>query len=153
MPNSGMAIQLCLAELERRKVVLADGHRRTVPSVGPVEVRFANRRCFTGAMVRGDDVLLGAIPMEDMELVLRPQRLTVEVNPESPNIKMADQHSQPTHQFTKFLATQGVQFLLQPAPVQLARVAIAQSGALLSHPAGEIAVVEGVGHADKPIPF
>ncbi|MFM8259045.1 MAG: clan AA aspartic protease, partial [Vulcanococcus sp.] len=33
-----LAIQLQLAELERREVVLADGHRRCVPYVGPVEV-------------------------------------------------------------------------------------------------------------------
>jgi len=56
-----LAIQLSLAELERRELVLADGHRRTVPYVGPVEVRFRNRRCFTGAMVLGTEVLLGAI--------------------------------------------------------------------------------------------
>ena len=52
-----VALQLQLRELERREVVLADGHRRSVPSMGPVEVRFANRRCFTGAMVLGDEVL------------------------------------------------------------------------------------------------
>jgi clan AA aspartic protease len=44
-----LAIQLELAELERREVVLADGRRRTVPYVGPVEVRFGNRRCRSGA--------------------------------------------------------------------------------------------------------
>ena len=41
--------------------------------MGPIEVSFANRRCFTGAMVLGNEVLLGAIPMEDMDLVLRPR--------------------------------------------------------------------------------
>ena len=46
-----LAIQLNLAELERREVVLTDGHRRSVPRVGLVEVSFRNRRCFTGAMV------------------------------------------------------------------------------------------------------
>jgi clan AA aspartic protease len=84
-----LAIQLKLSELERREVVLADGHRRTVPYVGPVEVRFANRRCFTGALVLGNEVLLGAIPMEDMDLVLRPQLQSLEVNPESPNIPLS----------------------------------------------------------------
>ena len=84
-----LAIQLSLVELERREVVLADGHRRSVPYVGPVEVRFKNRRCFTGAMVLGNEVLLGAIPMEDMDLVLRPQRQSVDVNPESPNIPVS----------------------------------------------------------------
>ena len=68
------------------ELVLADGRRRTVPYVGPVEVRFGNRRCFTGAMVLGNEVLLGAIPMADMDLVLRPQLQSVDVNPESPNI-------------------------------------------------------------------
>jgi hypothetical protein len=73
-----LAIQLSLSELERREVVLADGH-----------LRFRNRRCFTGAMVLGNEVLLGAIPMEDMDLVLRPQLQSVDVNPESPNIPVS----------------------------------------------------------------
>jgi hypothetical protein len=70
-------------------VVLADGHRRTVPYMGPVEVRFRNRRCFTSAMVLGNEVLLGAIPMEDMDLVLQPQLQSIDVNPESPNIAVS----------------------------------------------------------------
>ena len=89
-----LAIQLSLSELERREVVLTDGHRRTVPYVGPIEVRFGNRRCFTGAMVLGNEVLLGAIPMEDMDLVLRPQLQSIEVNPESPNIPLSVAKSQ-----------------------------------------------------------
>jgi len=71
--------------LERREVVLADGHRRTVPCVGPVDVRFSNRRCFTGATLLGNEVLLGGIPMEDRDLVLRPQLQRLDVNPENPN--------------------------------------------------------------------
>jgi hypothetical protein len=35
--------------------------------------------------VLGDDVLLGAIPMEDMDLVIIPRTGTVDVNPNSPN--------------------------------------------------------------------
>jgi hypothetical protein len=57
--------------------------------MGPIEVSFANRRCFTGAMVLGNEVLLGAIPMEDMDLVLRPQLQSITVNPESPNIPVS----------------------------------------------------------------
>ena len=45
--------------------------------------------CFTGAMVLGNEVLLGAIPMEDMDLVLRPQLQSITVNPESPNIPLS----------------------------------------------------------------
>ena len=84
-----IAIQLQLRELEQREVILADGRRRTVPYMGPIEVSFANRRCFTGAMVLGNEVLLGAIPMEDMDLVLRPQLQSITVNPESPNIPVS----------------------------------------------------------------
>ncbi|NDG23856.1 MAG: clan AA aspartic protease [Synechococcaceae bacterium WBB_10_009] len=81
-----IAIQLQLQELEMREVTLADGRRRSVPYMGPVEVRFGNRRCFTGAMVLGNEVLLGAIPMEDMDLVLQPSLQRLSVNPDSPNI-------------------------------------------------------------------
>jgi clan AA aspartic protease len=89
-----LAIQLQVEPHEQREVVLADGRRRTVPYVGPIEVRFQNRRCFTGEMVLGgvmfgDEVLLGAIPMEDMDLVLRPQLQSIDVNPESPNIAVS----------------------------------------------------------------
>jgi len=84
-----LAIQLHVEPLEQREAVLADGRRRTVAYVGPIEVRFKNRRCFTGAMVLGDEVLLGAIPMEDMDLVLRPQLQSIDVNPESPNIAVS----------------------------------------------------------------
>ena len=81
-----IALQLDLAEQEKREVTLADGSKLLVPYVGPVEVRFGNRRCFVGAMVMGDETLLGAIPMEDMDLVLRPMTREVMVNPSSPNI-------------------------------------------------------------------
>jgi hypothetical protein len=50
---------------------LADGPRRTVPYMGPIEV------------------LLGAIPMEAMDLVLRTQLQSISVNPESPNIPVS----------------------------------------------------------------
>ena len=34
----------------------------------------------------GDQVLLGAIPLEDMDLVILPKERRLDVNPESPNI-------------------------------------------------------------------
>lgn len=45
--------------------------------------------CFVGALVIGDEVLLGAVPMGDMDLVISPSQRTVTVNPESPNIPHA----------------------------------------------------------------
>jgi clan AA aspartic protease len=79
-------IQLELEELDKKEITLADGSRRLVPYVGPVEIRFRNRIGFAGALVLGDQVLLGAIPMEDMDLVVIPMTRSIEVNPLSPNI-------------------------------------------------------------------
>ncbi len=79
-------IQLGLEEAEKKEATLADGGKRLVPYVGPVELHFKNRVGFAGAMVIGDEVLLGAIPMEDMDLVVIPKTRTVDVNPQSPNI-------------------------------------------------------------------
>ena len=83
---SHFAIQLKLDCLEQREVTTADGVRRLIDYVGPVEIRFGNRGCFTGALVLGDDILLGAVPMEDSDLVVSPATRSVTVNSASPNI-------------------------------------------------------------------
>ena len=77
--------QLQLETIEEKEITLADGSRRLVPYVGPIELRFKNRVGFAGALVMGDQVLLGAIPMEDMDLVVIPRSRRLDVNPESPN--------------------------------------------------------------------
>ena len=79
-------IQLGLEEIARKEVALADGGKKLVPYVGPVELRFKNRVGFVGALVLGDEVLLGAIPMEDMDLVVIPGTRTLDVNPANPNV-------------------------------------------------------------------
>jgi clan AA aspartic protease len=81
--------QLQLEEQSKKEVTLADGSRRLTPYVGPIETRFKNRVAYVGAVVMGDEVLLGAIPMEDMDLVLLPQQQTADVNPGSPNVATA----------------------------------------------------------------
>jgi clan AA aspartic protease len=79
-------LQLKLEALDSKEVTLADGSKRLVPYVGPLEIRFKNRVGFAGALVMGDQVLLGAIPMEDMDLVIVPKERRLDVNPASPNI-------------------------------------------------------------------
>ena len=79
-------IQLQLDESDRREVTLADGSHKLVPYVGPIEIRFKSRIGFAGALDMGDQVLLGAIPMEDMDLIIIPKTRTVDVNPNSPNV-------------------------------------------------------------------
>jgi len=81
-----IAIQLELEEIERREVTTADGKHHSVPYVGPLQIKFQNRTCFTGALVLGDSVLFGVIPMEDMDLIIDPLRQRVSVNPANPNI-------------------------------------------------------------------
>ena len=78
--------QLQLDELEQREVTIADGSTRIVPYVGPLTVWFENRKCYTGALVLGDEVLLGAVPMEDMDVLISPARQQLIVNPANPNI-------------------------------------------------------------------
>jgi clan AA aspartic protease len=82
-------LQLALEEQGRKEITLADGSRRIVPYVGPVEARFKNRVAYTGAIVTGDEVLLGAIPMEDMDLVILPHERRVDINPQNPNFAAA----------------------------------------------------------------
>ena len=79
-------IQLRLEEQDTKEVSLADGSRKVVPYVGPIELRFGNRVGFAGALVTGDEPLLGVIPMEDMDLVIAPETKQVIVNPLNPSV-------------------------------------------------------------------
>ena len=83
---SHVQIQLKLEEIDKKEVTLADGEKKLVPYVGPIEIKFKNRVGFSGALVMGDQILLGAIPMEDMDLVIIPKKRLLDLNPDSPNI-------------------------------------------------------------------
>jgi clan AA aspartic protease len=84
-----VCLQLELQMHGEKEVTLADGSKKLIPYAGPVEVRFKNRVAYVGAIVMGDEVLLGAIPMEDMDLVILPQRREVDINPLNPNFAAA----------------------------------------------------------------
>ena len=79
-------LQLELEEIDKKEVTLADGTRKLVPYVGPIEIRYKNRVGFAGALVMGDQTLLGAIPLEDMDLVVVPKTRSIDINPASPDI-------------------------------------------------------------------
>ncbi len=72
--------------LEKRKWQLANGQIVEYEVVGPIEVKFKNRRCHVDAMVLPGDseMLLGAIPKEDMDVLIHPLRQELVVNPEHP---------------------------------------------------------------------
>ena len=90
-----IALQLRLETESIREVSVADGRSMNVPYVGPIKVSFGDRFCYVGALVLGDEVLLGAVPMEDMDLIVNPSRREVTVNPASPNIPHARVKSLP----------------------------------------------------------
>ena len=50
-------MQLKLDAVVEKEVTLADGSRRLVPYVGPIELRYGNRVGFVGALVMGDQPL------------------------------------------------------------------------------------------------
>ena len=78
-------LQLKLEATSEKEVTTDDGQRRLCPYVGPVRVQFGNRECYVGAVILGDEVLLGAVPMEDMDLVVVPSARKVVPNPLHPN--------------------------------------------------------------------
>lgn len=84
-----VASQLGLESQELREATTADGSVHKVPYAGPVEVIFQDRHCYVGALIMGDEVLLGAVPMEDMDLIISPAHRKVIINPESPNFPSA----------------------------------------------------------------
>ena len=84
--NETVREQLDLAILEKRKAQLADGSIVEYDVAGPIEVKFKNRRCVVDALVipGNNEMLLGAIPLEDMDILVHPHRQELIVNPEHP---------------------------------------------------------------------
>lgn len=81
-----VANQLRLKTIEEREVTLASGERVIVPYVGGVRIEVFGRSTVQSANVLGDEVLLGAIPMEAMDLLIHPASLSIMPNPAHPNI-------------------------------------------------------------------
>jgi len=84
--NENIQEQLQLPVVEKRKAQLANGHIVECDVVAPVEIRFKNRRSSCSAMVLPGDSepLLGAIPLEDMDVLIHPLRQELVVNPDHP---------------------------------------------------------------------
>ena len=84
--NENIQEQLQLPVVEKRKAQLANGEIVQCDVVAPVELRFKNRATTCRAMVLPGDneVLLGAIPLEDMDVLIHPLRQELIVNPDHP---------------------------------------------------------------------
>ena len=82
--NETIQAQLQLPVVEKRKAQLANGHVVECDVVAPIELRFRNRQTTCRAMVLPGDSepLLGAIPLEDMDVLIDPLRQELIVNPD-----------------------------------------------------------------------
>lgn len=84
--NQEIQQQMQFPLVEKRKGELADGSIVEFDVVGNVEIRFKNRATTCRAMVLPADSepLFGAIPMEDMDLIIHPLKQELLVNPDHP---------------------------------------------------------------------
>ncbi len=93
------AINLCVPDTVRSKLGLdiersrttqmADGSLVELGIVAPVNVQFDNRFTSTTAMVFGDEVLLGAIPMQDLDVLIDRRNERLIVPPDRPNFQLS----------------------------------------------------------------
>lgn len=85
--NENVKTQLNLKVIDNQIAQLADGSKVSLDIVGPIDIRFENRSTTCRAMVLPGDaeILLGAIPMEDLDVVINPREQKMMVNPNSPN--------------------------------------------------------------------
>lgn len=83
----GLRQELGLGIVGRRLVGIADGSVRECDLVGPIEVRFGDRNTIGNAVAMPEvqDILLGAVQMEEMDLVMDPLPQRLIPNPASPD--------------------------------------------------------------------
>jgi clan AA aspartic protease len=85
--SRSLSQRLKLAKVDEVDAELANGDVMRADVVGPVEVRFQNRKTVVNAIVveADTDVLLGAIPMQGMDVIVDPKREQLILNPDSPD--------------------------------------------------------------------
>ena len=85
--NEDIKEKLGLRNGTKMNVALADGTTKGIELVGGIKVRFGDRTCYTDAFVLpgNTEPLLGAIPLEGMDLVVIPSENTLEYNPKHPD--------------------------------------------------------------------
>jgi clan AA aspartic protease len=84
--NENIQEQLQLPFKEKRKSIMADGSIVEHDVVGPIEVKFKNRSAVCNAIVLqgSNEPLLGAIPMEEMDVMIHPRKQELIVHPDHP---------------------------------------------------------------------
>src|SRR5688500_3820768 len=82
--NESIQSILNLSFKEKRKFQTADGRMVEYDVVGPVDIKFAGKTATCNAFVLPGDTepLLGAVPMEDLDVIIHPKRQQLVVNTE-----------------------------------------------------------------------
>ena len=93
------AIELCLPERIANQlklkyageigIHLANGDKQTCDAMTTVRLEVFGLKWHGQVVVTGDEVLLGAIPMESLNLIVDPKRQLVYPNPDNPNMPVA----------------------------------------------------------------
>lgn len=85
--NEKIKTDLGLRVRQQLNISLADGTKRTLDVAGPIRIKFKERDCITDAFVLPDneEPLIGAVPMELMDLVIVPTQNKLMYNPLHPD--------------------------------------------------------------------
>jgi clan AA aspartic protease len=85
--NEKIKNDLGLRVRQQLNISLADGTKRTLDVAGPIRLKFQDRDCITDAFVLPDneEPLIGAVPMELMDLVVVPTQNKLMYNPLHPD--------------------------------------------------------------------
>ena len=86
--NEKLAAQLGLEAVGKQSFELADGEIRKFDVAEPVEIRFKNRTttCNPIILPGNTEMILGCIPLEDMDLVIDPRRESLDLPADRPYI-------------------------------------------------------------------
>ena len=84
--NQNVKNQLGLVAIDTQTAQLADSTMVELEMVGPIELHFENRsvRCDALVLPGESEISLGAIPMEQMDVLIHPKSNRLIVNPEHP---------------------------------------------------------------------
>ena len=85
--NETIKQELGLRVRQQLNISLEDGTKRTLDVAGPIRLKFKDRDCITDAFVLpgNEEPLLGAVPMELMDLVIIPAENKLVYNPLHPD--------------------------------------------------------------------
>jgi clan AA aspartic protease len=85
--NENIQEYLQLPVRRTQKSQMANGQIIECPIVGPVELKFKNRQigCWALVLPGDSEPLLGYIPLEEMDVMIHPNRQELIVNPDHPD--------------------------------------------------------------------